>query len=157
MSDMDLGNADGEMIKDVLAMTGAIDSEEFAKFEAEYSLLDSGFSTGSNNNSSSAAPSRAVGGGRGSSSGASGQTASSLWGNSGSDSNHHGLPSPIGTVNGHARRGLDGFDGHGSNGKHIFFHLWLFFSASIFFTKQLLTRLISFNRLVRFQGRRVGV
>ncbi|KAH7054152.1 hypothetical protein BKA57DRAFT_455480 [Linnemannia elongata] len=116
LSDMDLGNADGEMIKDVLAMTGAIDSEEFAKFEAEYSLLDSGFSTGSNNNSSSAAPSRAVGGGRGSSSGASGQTASSLWGNSGSDSNHHGLPSPIGTVNGHARRGLDGFDGHGSNG-----------------------------------------
>ncbi|KAF9135479.1 Tudor domain-containing protein 7 [Mortierella sp. 14UC] len=116
LSDMDLGNADGEMIKDVLAMTGAIDSEEFAKFEAEYSLLDSGFSTGGNNNSGSTAPSRAVGGGRGSNSGASGQTASSLWGNSGNDTNHHGLPSPIGTVNGHARRGLDGFDSHGSNG-----------------------------------------
>ncbi|KAF9908141.1 Tudor domain-containing protein 7 [Linnemannia zychae] len=107
LADMDLGNADGEMIKDVLAMTGAIDSEEFAKFEAEYSLLDSGFST-SVNNSSSTAPSRAVGGGRGSNSGASGQTASNLWGNSGNDTNHHGLPSPIGTVNGHARRGLDG-------------------------------------------------
>ncbi|KAG0262391.1 Tudor domain-containing protein 7, partial [Linnemannia exigua] len=117
LSDMDLGNAEGEMIKDVLAMTGAIDSEEFAKFEAEYSLLDSGFSTGgNNNNSSSTAPSRAVGGGRGSNSGASGQTASSLWGNNGSDTNHHGLPSPIGTVNGHARRGLDGFDSLGSNG-----------------------------------------
>ncbi|KAF9549996.1 Tudor domain-containing protein 7 [Mortierella hygrophila] len=116
LSDMDLGNADGEMIKDVLAMTGAIDSEEFAKFEAEYSLLDSGFSTGGNNNISPAVPSRAVGGGRGSNSGASGQTTGSLWGNSGSDSNHHGLPSPIGTVNGHARRGLDGFDSHGSNG-----------------------------------------
>ncbi|KAF9145255.1 Tudor domain-containing protein 7 [Mortierella sp. GBA39] len=116
LSDMDLGNADGEMIKDVLAMTGAIDSEEFAKFEAEYSLLDSGFSTGSNNNISPAVPSRAVGGGRGSNSGASGQTTGSLWGNSGSDSSHHGLPSPIGTVNGHARRGLDGFDSHGSNG-----------------------------------------
>lgn len=127
LSDMDLGNAEGEMIKDVLAMTGAIDSEEFAKFEAEYSLLDSGFSTGGNNNSSPAVPSRAVGGGRGSNSGASGQTASSLWGNSGSDSNHHGLPSPIGTVNGHARRGLDGFDGHGSNGIYTLFQLETFF------------------------------
>ncbi|KAF9108185.1 Tudor domain-containing protein 7 [Mortierella sp. GBA35] len=111
LSDMDLGNAEGEMIKDVLAMTGAIDSEEFAKFEAEYSLLDSGFS-----NSGSTIPSRAVGGGRGSGSGVSGQAANSFWGNSGSDSNHHGLPSPIGTVNGHARRALDGFDNHGSNG-----------------------------------------
>jgi len=115
LADMDLGNADGEMIKDVLAMTGAIDSEEFAKFEAEYSFLDSGFSHAGNlnNNSSSVVPSRAVGGGRGSNSGASGQTANSLWGNNGSETSHHGLPSPIGT----ARRGMDGFDSHGSNGK----------------------------------------
>ncbi|KAF9918891.1 Tudor domain-containing protein 7, partial [Linnemannia zychae] len=117
LADMDLGNAEGEMIKDVLAMTGAIDSEEFAKFEAEYSLLDSGFSIGGNSNSNSTVQnSRAVGGGRGSNSGASGQTTNNLWGSSSNDLTHHGLPSPIGTVNGHTRRALDGIDSQGSNG-----------------------------------------
>ncbi|KAF9993348.1 hypothetical protein BGZ65_011140, partial [Modicella reniformis] len=113
------------MIKDVLAMTGAIDSEEFAKFEAEYSLLNSGVSANNNNNGTS---SRAVGGGRNSGSGNSnnggansgGQPMAALWAD-GSSEGSHGLPSPIGTVNGHmfssARRGLDsGFDSNGSNG-----------------------------------------
>ncbi|KAF9116600.1 hypothetical protein BGX27_001009 [Mortierella sp. AM989] len=112
--DLDLGNAGGEMIKDVLAMTGALDSDEFAKFEAEYSLLGS---TRSNNG-----PSRAVGGGRNNSTnGNSGQPMANLWGtnstNDGSNDGTHGSPSPIGTVNGHARRFLDaGFDSNGSNG-----------------------------------------
>ncbi|KAF9570427.1 hypothetical protein EC968_001826 [Mortierella alpina] len=118
--DLDLGNAGGEMIKDVLAMTGVIDSDEFVKFEAEYSLLDSTLSDGS---LGAAASSRAVGGGRGSGSGSSsGQQMSNLWGGGGSGAgNHDGLPSPIGTVNGHAfsssRRGLDsGFDTSNFNG-----------------------------------------
>lgn len=124
-ADLDLGNAGGEMIKDVLAMTGVIDSDELVKFEAEYSLLDATLSNGSLN---STAPSRAVGGGRGSGSGSgsgsSGQPMSNLWGSSGTGAGHHdGLPSPIGTVNGHAfsssRRGLDtGFDTGNFNGKH---------------------------------------
>ncbi|KAF9953024.1 hypothetical protein BGZ72_005746 [Mortierella alpina] len=118
-SDLDLGNAGGEMIKDVLAMTGVIDSDEFVKFEAEYSLLDATLSNGS---LSTAASSRAVGGGRGSGSGSSGQPMSNLWGGSGTGAgNHDSLPSPIGTVNGHAfsssRRGLDsGFDANNFNG-----------------------------------------
>ncbi|KAG0244959.1 Tudor domain-containing protein 7 [Mortierella sp. GBA43] len=122
-NDLDLGNAGGEMIKDVLAMTGAIDSEEFAKIEAEYSLL----SPGASSNSGSGAASRTVGGGRSNSnSSASGQPMSALWGNggaggSGANGNHDGLPSPIGTMNGHAllsgRRGLEtSFDSNGSNG-----------------------------------------
>ncbi|KAG0258873.1 Tudor domain-containing protein 7 [Mortierella polycephala] len=121
-SDLDLGNAGGEMIKDVLAMTGAIDSDEFAKFEAEYSFLNSDMS---NTPSNGPAPSRAVGGGRGSNSSGGGQTMANHWGSNGSNngSNHegnHGLPSPIGTVNGHSfsnsRRGMDsGFDSMGAN------------------------------------------
>ncbi|KAG0199353.1 hypothetical protein BGX28_007360 [Mortierella sp. GBA30] len=126
-SDLDLGNPGGEMIKDVLAMTGVIDSDEFVKLEAEYGLLDSSLPTGSSN----AIPSRAVGGGRGSGSGSSGtsQPMANLWGNSstsnsnitsnssganGNSPQDTGLPSPIGTMNGHAfsssRRGVDGFD-----------------------------------------------
>ncbi|KAG0303416.1 Tudor domain-containing protein 7 [Dissophora globulifera] len=118
-SDLDLGKAGDEMIKDVLAMTGAIDSDEFAKFDAEYSLLDSGLTN--------SGPSRAVGDGRsnGSSPNSGAPPMANLWGSSGSNvgniDGHHGLPSPIGTVNGHAfsssRRGLDsGFDSHGTNG-----------------------------------------
>ncbi|KAI7822609.1 hypothetical protein BC939DRAFT_453767 [Gamsiella multidivaricata] len=120
-SDLDIVNAGGEMIKDVLAMTGAIDSEEFAKFEAEYSLLGTGLS--------STGPSKAIGGGRSNSNGnvnSSGQPMANLWAGSsnshgGSNDGSHGLPSPIGTVNGHAlsssRRGFDsGFDSNGSNG-----------------------------------------
>ncbi|KAG0015555.1 Tudor domain-containing protein 7 [Entomortierella chlamydospora] len=113
-TDLDLGNAGGEMIKDVLAMTGALDSDEFAKFEAEYSLMDSGRPNGGS--------SRAVGGGRNNSTSSNnGQPMASLWGangaNGSSSDGGHGLPSPIGTVNGHTRRFLDqGFDGNGSNG-----------------------------------------
>ncbi|CAO3571822.1 unnamed protein product [Mortierella alpina] len=120
-ADLDLGNAGGEMIKDVLAMTGVIDSDEFVKFEAEYSLLDANLSNGS---LGAATSSRAVGGGRGSGSGSgsSSQPMSSLWGSSGTGAgNHDGLPSPIGTVNGHAfsssRRALDsGYETNNFNG-----------------------------------------
>ncbi|KAF9363736.1 Tudor domain-containing protein 7 [Mortierella sp. NVP85] len=114
-NELDLGNAGGEMIKDVLAMTGAIDSEEFAKFEAEYSLLNSGVS--------SSGPSRAVGGGRSNSgsSASGGPAMAALWGGSNVNGSNDGLPSPIGTMNGHslpsARRGLDvGYDSNGTNG-----------------------------------------
>lgn len=117
-NELDLGNAGGEVIKDVLAMTGAIDSEEFAKIEAEYSLLNSGVSSNG--------PSRAVGGGRSNSgSGASGGPAmAALWGGSNVNGSNDGLPSPIGTMNGHslpsARRGLDaGYDSHGTNGTYL--------------------------------------
>ncbi|KAG0084566.1 hypothetical protein BGZ92_009764 [Podila epicladia] len=108
--ELDLANAEGEMIKDVLAMTGAIDSEEFANLNAEYSL-----SSGPVSSASSAGPSSravgAVGGGRNNSINAINTAPmSSLWGTS---DNHSGggLPSPIGTVNGHtllgSRRGQD--------------------------------------------------
>ncbi|KAF9436813.1 Tudor domain-containing protein 7 [Entomortierella beljakovae] len=107
-ADLDLGNAGGEMIKDVLAMTGAIDSEEFAEFEAEYSFLDS---DRSNNG-----PSRAVGGGRNITN--NGHSSNNLWGaTNGGNDNSNGMPSPIGTINGHARRYQDhGFDSNSSNG-----------------------------------------
>ena len=132
-NDLDLGNAGGEMMKDVLAMTGAIDSDEFAKFEAEYSFLNSSMSNAPSNGS---APSRAVGGGRGSNSSGSGQAMATDWGSNGSNngSNHegnHGLPSPIGTVNGHSlsnsRRGMDsGFDSMGANSRSISFLYMLY-------------------------------
>ncbi|KAF9986974.1 hypothetical protein BGZ75_001211 [Mortierella antarctica] len=119
-ADLDLGNAGGEMIKDVLAMTGVIDSDEFVKFDAEYSLLDATLSNGPLG--AAASTKRAVGGGRGSGSGSSSQPMSNLWGSGGTGAGHHdGLPSPIGTVNGHSfsssRRGLDsGFDTSNFNG-----------------------------------------
>ncbi|KAF9325481.1 hypothetical protein BG006_011043 [Podila minutissima] len=108
--ELDLANAEGEMIKDVLAMTGAIDSEEFANLNAEYSLSSGPVSSASSSGPSSRAVG-AVGGGRNNSiNGINTTPMSSLWGNS---DNHSGggLPSPIGTVNGHtllgSRRGQD--------------------------------------------------
>ncbi|KAF9296157.1 hypothetical protein BGZ74_010458 [Mortierella antarctica] len=108
--ELDLANAEGEMIKDVLAMTGAIDSEEFANLNTEYSLSSGPASSASSSGPSSRAVG-AVGGGRNNSiNGINTTPMSSLWGNS---DNHSGggLPSPIGTVNGHtllgSRRGQD--------------------------------------------------
>ncbi|ORZ13449.1 hypothetical protein BCR41DRAFT_355789 [Lobosporangium transversale] len=121
-NDLDLGNAGDEMIKDVLAMTGAIDSEEFAELQAEYSLLGSGPSNNSNSNGTSSnvsnGPSRTVGDGRNSNQNSnSGQPMASLWDMSTTGSfngeGNHGLPSPIGPLGGHARRGMDsGFNGN---------------------------------------------
>ncbi|KAF8953202.1 hypothetical protein BGZ52_001015 [Haplosporangium bisporale] len=107
--ELDLANAEGEMIKDVLAMTGAIDSEEFASLNAGYSLSGGPISGSSSSGPSSRAVG-AVGGGRNNSvNGINTAPVSSLWGSS--DNHSGGLPSPIGTVNGHTllgpRRGQD--------------------------------------------------
>jgi len=118
--ELDLANAEGEMIKDVLAMTGAIDSEEFANLNAEYSL-SSGHVSGS---SRAVGAVGAVGGGRNNSiNGINATPMSSLWG--GSDNHSGGLPSPIGTVNGHTllgpRRGQDSGLDSSPNGELSFF------------------------------------
>ncbi|KAG0053526.1 Tudor domain-containing protein 7 [Gryganskiella cystojenkinii] len=92
---LDLGDED----EDVLAMTMARDTEEFAKYEAEYSSLANGGAS-----QGATPPSRAVGGGRGST---SHPPLNTLWGASSGGSGQNGgegnfgLPSPIGTVNGH--------------------------------------------------------
>ncbi|GJJ68939.1 uncharacterized protein EMPS_01285 [Entomortierella parvispora] len=87
-----LDNEDGEMINDVLALAG----EEFAKY-AEYSNLSN-----SNPSQEMAPSSRSFGGGRGST---SHPPLNTLWGTAGSGQNGNdsnpGMPSPIGTMNGH--------------------------------------------------------
>jgi hypothetical protein len=119
--DLDFRSAGGDMIKDVLAMTGAIDSDEIAGLEAEYSLLEPKQSNGS---------SRTVGGNLGNSS-ESGRGAANLWGSSNGVNNNdgnHGLPSPIGTVNGHSRRLFDnGIDNYDSNGMLSSSFIMIFF------------------------------
>lgn len=129
--ELDLANAEGEMIKDVLAMTGAIDSEEFANLNTEYSLSSGPVSSASSSGPSSRAVG-AVGGGRNNSiNGINTTPMSSLWGNS---DNHSGggLPSPIGTVNGHtllgSRRGQDSGLDNSPNGE-----FYLIFLCSFFF------------------------
>jgi len=87
-----LDNEDGEMINDVLALAG----EEFAKY-AEYSNMTNGSPSQEITPSS-----RAFGSGRGST---SHPPLNTLWGTTGNgqiggDSNP-GMPSPIGTMNGH--------------------------------------------------------